>query len=451
MIIVDTALEQREREGRPIRIALVGAGYMGRGIAFQMLRTRGMRLVAIANRTLSEAVRAFQEAGASAAHPIDSGSALDEAIEAGRPAVTDNAAALSESTQVDVVVEATGEVEFGAHVAMDAIRHRKHLVLMNAELDATVGPLLKVYADRAGIVITNADGDQPGVIMNLYRFIQSIGFTPVLAGNIKGLQDPYRTPATQKAFADKYHQKPRMVTSFADGTKISMEMAVVANATGHRAGRRGMYGPRCEHVKDALTLFPTDQLLNGGLVDYILGAEPSPGVFVLGYNEHPIPRRYMTYHKMGDGPFYVFYTPYHLCNFEVPITAARAALFRDATIAPAGPPVCEVLTVAKRALRAGDELDGIGGFTCYGMLENRHEFQAGDYLPMGLAQGCRLKRNLQRDEAVSYADVDIPAGRLVDVLRGEQDRLFGGVRLPEAATAGVETHLVGQATIASRD
>jgi predicted homoserine dehydrogenase-like protein len=435
MIIVDTALEQREREGRPIRIALVGAGYMGRGIAFQVLRTRGMRLVAIANRTLSKAVRAYQDGGVSAPHVIESGAALDEAIEAGLPVVTENAAALSESTHVDVVIEATGEVEFGARVAMDTIRHRKHLVLMNAELDATVGPLLKVHADRAGVIVTNADGDQPGVIMNLYRFVQSVGFTPVVAGNIKGLQDPYRTPETQKGFAEKYHQKPRMVTSFADGTKISMEMAVVANATGHRVGRRGMYGPRCDHVKDALTLFPTDQLLDGGLVDYILGAEPSPGVFVLGHNEHPIPRRYMTYHKMGDGPFYAFYTPYHLCNFEAPLTAARAVLFGDATIAPAGAPVCDVMTVAKRDLRAGEELDGIGGFTCYGVLENRDDFHVGGYLPMGLAQGCRLKRDLRKDDAVAYADVEVPAGRLVDTLRAEQNRLFPAVPIPEAAAA----------------
>jgi predicted homoserine dehydrogenase-like protein len=273
-------------------------------------------------------------------------------------------------------------------------------------------------------VITNADGDQPGVIMNLYRFVRAIGFEPVLAGNIKGLQDPYRTPETQRGFAEKYHQKPRMVTSFADGTKISMEMAVVANATGHRVGRRGMYGPRCDHVKDALTLFPMDQLLQGGLVDYILGAEPSPGVFVLGYNEHPIPRRYMTYHKMGDGPLYAFYTPYHLCNFEVPITAARAALFHDAAIAPRGAPVCEVLTCAKRDLRAGEVLDGIGGFAAYGVLENADCFRAGEYLPMGLAQGCQLTRDVVRDEPIKYSDVEIPVGRLTDRLRREQDDAF---------------------------
>jgi predicted homoserine dehydrogenase-like protein len=430
MIIIDSALDQLEREGKPLKVAMAGAGYMGRGIAFQMLTaTRGMRLVAIANRTPAEARRAYQEGGVDSAQSIRTGAELDAAIAAGQYAVTGNATALCEAEQVDVIIEATGDVEFGAHVALAAIAHRKHLVLMNAELDATLGPLLKTRADRAGIVMTNADGDQPGVIMNLYRFVRSIGFRPVLAGNIKGLQDPYRTPETQRGFAEKYHQKTRMVTSFADGTKIAMEMAVVANATGHRVGRRGMYGPRCDHVKDAVTLFPMDQLLDGGLVDYILGAEPSPGVFVLGYNEHPIPRRYMTYHKMGDGPLYAFYTPYHLCNFEVPITAARAALFHDAAITPAGGPVCDVMTVAKRELRAGDLLDGIGGFTCYGVLENSPVFQRGGYLPMGLAEGCRTRRDIGKDEPITYSDVEVPRGRLADELRTEQDRLF----LPEHA------------------
>jgi predicted homoserine dehydrogenase-like protein len=425
MIIVDTALDQLEREGKRLRVAMAGAGYMGRGIAFQMLTaTRGMRLVAIANRTPAEARRAYTEAGVESVRSVQTGAELDEAIAAGTYAVTDCAAALSEAEQVDVIIEATGDVEFGAQIVVGAIGRGKHVVLMNAELDATIGPLLKVHADRAGVVITNADGDQPGVIMNLYRFVRTIGFEPVLAGNIKGLQDPYRTPETQKGFAEKYHQKPRMVTSFADGTKIAMEMAVVANATGHRVGRRGMYGPRCAHVKDALTLFPLDQLLNGGLVDYVLGAEPSPGVFVLGYNDRPIPQRYMVYHKMGDGPLYAFYTPYHLCNFEVPITAARAAIFHDPTIAPRGAPVCDVLTCAKRDLRAGEVLDGIGGFTVYGMLENSDHFRADDYLPMGLAGGCQLRKDIVRDAPIRYSDVELPAGRLADQLRREQDQLF---------------------------
>jgi predicted homoserine dehydrogenase-like protein len=287
-----------------------------------------------------------------------------------------------------------------------------------------------VYADGAGVVITNADGDQPGVIMNLYRFVKTIGYQPVLAGNIKGLQDPYRTPETQREFATQHRQKPKMVTSFADGTKISMEMAVVANATGFKVGRRGMYGPRCDHVNDAPKLFPMDQLLGGGLVDYILGAEPGPGVFILGYNEHPTKQQYLHYLKMGEGPLYVFYTPYHLCHLEVPLTVARAVLFQDAAIAPMGGPVCDVITVAKRDLKAGEVLDGIGGFTCYGTLDHATVCQAENLLPMGLSEGCRLSRDISRDHALTYADVEVPEGRLCDKLRAEQRAYFSLANTP---------------------
>jgi predicted homoserine dehydrogenase-like protein len=273
-------------------------------------------------------------------------------------------------------------------------------------------------------VITNSDGDQPGVIMNLYRFVQAIGCKPVLAGNIKGLHDPYRTPETQQAYAARYGQKPHMVTSFADGTKISMEMAVVANGTGFRAGQRGMYGRHCAHVKDTLSLYSPEQFLNGGLVDYIVGAEPAPGVFVLGYNDHPIQRDYLRYYKMGDGPLYVFYTPYHLCHLEAPLTVARAVLLRDAALTPLAGPICDVIAIAKRDLKAGEELDGIGGFTTYGMLENSDICQAENLLPMGLSEGCRLTCDVPQDYPLTYADVQVPAGRLCDTLRDEQAAYF---------------------------
>lgn len=425
MILVDKALEKREQEGNPVRVGLIGAGFMGRGIALQILSAiRGMRLVAIANRTLSEAERAYREAGAECVRQVQSVVELEEAIANNQYAISDDASFLCEAHGIDVIIEGTGEIEFGAHVTLKAIQNKKHVVLMNAELDATVGPILKTYADQAGVILTNADGDQPGVVMNLFRFVKTIGYQPVLAGNIKGLQDPYRTPETQKAFAAQHKQKPPMVTSFADGTKISMEMAVVANATGFKAGRRGMYGPRCKHVNEALTLFPINQLLNGGLVDYILGAEPGPGVFVLGYNDHPVKQHYLRYLKMGDGPLYVFHTPYHLCHLEVPLTAARAALFQDAAVTPIGGPVCDVITVAKRDLKAGEVLDGIGGFTCYGTLENSEICRADNLLPMGLSQGCGLKRDIHRDDPLTYDDVDLPEGRLCDKLRMEQSQYF---------------------------
>ena len=426
MILVDTALEGREREGKPIRVGLIGAGYMGRGIALQFLAPLvGMKLVAIANRTLPDAERAYLQAGIDSVKTVGTVAQLESAIDGGQFAITENAFLPCEAGNIDVVIEATGEIEFGAQVVLKAIENGKHVVLMNAELDATVGPILKVRADRAGVVITNTDGDEPGVAMNLYRFAKTIGFRPVLAGNLKGMIDPYRTPDTQREFAEKHHQKPRMITSFADGTKLSMETTVLANATGFRVGRRGMYGPRCSHVKDALKHFSLERFENGGLVDYLLGAEPHTGAFVLGFNDHPVQRQYMNYFKMGDGPLYVFYTPYHLPHVQIATTVARAALFHDATVAPLGKPSCEVITVAKRELKKGELLDGIGGFTCYGMIDNAPTCRNENLLPMGLSEGCRLRVDVRRDQAVAYSDIELPQRRLCDKLKDEQSAYFG--------------------------
>lgn len=424
MIIVDTVLEKREAEGKPVQVAMTGAGYMGQGIALQIEQyVPGMRLAGISNRTLSRARDAYRNAGREPKE-VKTVSEMEDCISNGGYAITEDPLILCQAEGVDVVIEATGDVEFSAQVVLKAIEYGKHVVLMNAELDATVGPILKTYADRAGVVVTNADGDQPGVMMNLYRFVKSIGYNPVLVGNIKGLQDYYRTPETQKAFAEQHHITPKMATSFADGTKICMENAVVANATGFRVGQRGMYGPRCDHVRETVDLFPVEKMLDTGLVDFILGAEPGPGVFVLGYNDHPERKKYMQYFKMGDGPLYAFYIPYHLPHLEVHLTAARAVLFQDAAVAPLGGPVCEVITMAKRDLKAGDVMDGIGGFTCYGTIDNADVQKSNGLLPMGLSEGCTLKRNIPKDNAIHYSDVMIPSSRLGDQLRAEQDTIF---------------------------
>ena len=425
MILVDTALERRARGGNPVRVGLVGAGYMGRGIALQIVTAfPGLQLAAISNRTFSDAERAYREAGITDFVHATNITQMETAIAAGRAVVTGDALLLSTADGLDVIVEATGEIEFGARVVMKALEWRKHVVLMNAELDATLGPILKTYADRLGVILTNTDGDEPGVAMNLFRFVKTIGFRPVLAGNLKGFYDPHRTPETQRKFAEEHHQKPRLITSFVDGTKLSMELTVLANATGFGVGKRGMYGPRCGNVKDALKLFPKEELLGRGIVDYLLGAEPGTGAFVVAYNEHPVRQQYMKYFKMGDGPFYVFYTPFHLPHLELPITVARAALFGDATVAPAGGPVCDVVTVAKHDLKSGELLDGIGGFTCYGLIENSDVFRAENLLPMGLSEGCRLLRDIPMDSPISRRDVELPEGRVCDALRMEQDARF---------------------------
>lgn len=429
MIIVDTALAQREKQGKPVRVAMIGAGFMARGIALQILSAvKGMRLVAISNRHLDEARRAYREAGVDSVCTVETVSDLEQCITGGRYAVSENPMLLCEAEGIDAVIEVTGAVEFGAHVVMRAIEHRKHVVMMNAELDGTVGPLLKVYADKAGVVLSNADGDQPGVEMNLYRFVKSLGVRPVLCGNIKGLHDPYRNPTTQEGFARQWKQKPSMVTSFADGTKISFEQAIVANATGMRVAQRGMYGPAVPTgtpIQDVCDKFPLDELLNGpGIVDYVVGAAPGPGVFVLGTHEHPTQKHYLNLYKLGPGPLYCFYTPYHLCHFEVPNTVARAVLFSDAAITPIAAPCVEVVATAKIDLAKGQVLDGIGHYMTYGLCENSAAARDANLVPMGLAEGCRLRKDIRKDQVLTFDDVEVPEGRLCDKLWAEQDSYF---------------------------
>ncbi|MFD1871214.1 NAD(P)H-dependent oxidoreductase [Hymenobacter bucti] len=431
MILVDNALKARQAAGNPIRVGMVGAGFMGRGVAHQICRyVPGMELVAIANRTLAQARRAYTEAGELGAQEVSSVAALERCIELGQPAITEDALLLSRAGGIDVIIEVTGAVEHGAHVVLEAIKHGKHIVLLNAELDGTAGSILKVYADRAGVVYTVSDGDQPGVTLNLARFVIGLGVKPVLCGNIKGLHDPYRNPTTQEGFARQWGQNPSMVTSFADGSKISFEQAVIANALGMEVAQRGMLGPTVAPgtpISKAAEWYPQDLLLSGGpgIVDYVVGAEPGPGVFILGTHDDPVQQHYLKLYKLGPGPLYCFYTPYHLCHFETPNSVARAVLFHDAALAPQGAPKVEVITAAKIDLKAGATLDGIGHYMTYGLAENYPLARQQNLLPIGVAEGCVLRRDIPKDQALTYDDVVLPEGRLIDQLRREQEAYFG--------------------------
>jgi predicted homoserine dehydrogenase-like protein len=425
MIIVDTALKKRLAAGNPVKVGMVGAGYMGRGIALQILSAMpGLRLVAIANRDTSKAERAYREAGIDKTRSVATAAELESAMAAGEYAVTDDPTALCRAGGVEAIIETTGDVESGARVALDAVSHGKHIILMNAETDAAVGPMLKVYADRNEVVYTYTDGDEPGVAMNLFRFVESIGYKPVMLGQIKGFLDRYRNPDTQRGFAEKHGQIPAMVASFADGSKLALESAIIGNATGFLPGIRGMYGHRCKHVKELLDHFTPDHFAQGGLVDFVLEAEPHTGAFVMGYNDHPVKSAYMKYFKFGDGPLYMFYTPYHLPHLQLPHSVARAVLFSDPTLTPLGAPVCEAVAFAKRDLKAGEILDGMGGFTCYGMIDSYDLSETERFLPMSLSVDCRLKRDVPKDSPLRYDDVALPVGRTCDQLRAEQTAHF---------------------------
>jgi predicted homoserine dehydrogenase-like protein len=425
-MIVDTALREREASGNPIRVGMVGAGATGRAIALQLgTPVAGIRLVAISNRTLEHAERAFREANVRDWCGAESAQQAEGAIARGMPVLTDDPSVLTTCAAIDVLVEVTGTVGAAASVVLEAFDHGKHVVLVNAELDSLLGPILKEKADRAGVVVTHTDGDEPGVAMTLLRYLRSLGLHPVAAGNIKGMVDYYRNPETQQAFAKRNDQDVRKVTSFADATKLSMEATVLANATGFVAGRRGMYGPACKYVGEMADLLPADQMLDTGLVDYAVGAAPHTGAFVVVHEESPLKQAQLAYYKLGNGPFYVFYTPYHLPHIQIASTIGRAVVHRDPTVAPIAGPVCEVVTVAKRDLKAGERLDGIGGFCAYGLIDNADAARAMAALPIGLSEGCTVRRDIKKDDVLSFSDVELPAdaaGRQVEALWREQSK-----------------------------
>lgn len=430
MIIVDTALRELEAAGTPIRVGFVGAGFMAQGLANQIVNSvAGMRLVAVAGRRLERAAHVVRYAGGEAVE-VATPAELDAAAATGRTAITTDALLLCRSAGVDVLVEATGDVEFATGVVLEAFANGKDVVLMNAELDATIGPLLHVRAREAGVIMSACDGDEPGVQLNLVRWVRGLGLVPRVIGNVKGLQDPYRNPTTQQGFAERWGQNPAMVTSFADGTKISCEQSIVANATGFRVLQRGMsrgleFRELPDRLPDLYVPILDEIRAVGGIIDYTVGTIGTK-VYVLAEHEDPKQRHYLDLYHMGPGPLYAFWVPYHLVHFEVPNAIARVRIFRDELAPPLGGPVVEVCAVAKRDVQRGETLDGYGHYMTYGEAANSDEMMAERYLPEGLVEGCVLRRDVRKDEPLRYSDVDLPPGRLADRLRAEQYQHFFG-------------------------
>ena len=430
MILLDTALRQREQEGRPLRIGVIGAGAMARGlVALITNQIPGMEVVAIANRTLQRAADAYAFAGRDGAVAAADLAALERSLSAGAPAISSDPALLVRSGAIDALIDITGSVNHGAGIVLAAIEHGKPLVLMNAEVDATIGPILHEKARAAGVLLSCCDGDQPGVQLNLWRKVKGMGLIPRVLGNIKGLQDEYRTPTTQQGFAEQWNQDVTMVTSFADGSKVNFEQCIVANATGFTVLRRGT--SRMEYrgpVEDLTTHYDLEQLRAlGGVVDFVVGAQPAPGVFCLAELADPRHAPLLAAKGLGDGPLYCFYEPYHLCHLDAPMSLARAVLFGDAVGQPIGGPVVEVVAIAKRDLEAGETLDSFGRYMTYGQSEQASVVRTEGLVPEGLVEGCRLKRPIAKDQPVHWSDVEAPSQELAHQLYAEQQGRWGSV------------------------
>ena len=418
-------LIRRERQlGRPVRVAVVGTGWFGGGLVRRVAAVRGMTPAVVANRTLARAVHALESAGL----PEDRIRVCDD-VESASVALADGCAVATSRLElpalvpaVDVIMEATGNVVVGTEIARHAIAHGKHVVAANPETQCTVGAILKRLADEAGVVYSDVDGDQGGILSELYDYCTGLGLEPVVAGNCKGVLKRYATPATQAAFSAETGIKPWIASAAADGTKVNMEMAIVANATGMRPVVPGMVGPQTS-LATLLSDFERLGLLDRGpIVEYTLGI-PS-GTFMIVHADGPELREEMRYLKMGDGPYYVIYRPEVLCHFAAPTSAAQAVLFQTATIAPRGAPIADVATFAKRDLHAGEQLDGIGGFDTYGMIVGAAESTEQGLLPMGLAEFACLTADVRKDEAVRYSAVRLDENNPVVALRHQQDQLF---------------------------
>ena len=447
--MLSALLEEREKAGRPVRVGIIGTGKFGGGLVTQISRMKGMVVAAIADIVPENAHDAYKTAyGEVEVGTADSPLALEEAVRAGKFTVVEDGLQVAQADGLDVVVEATGLTEVGARMASATLEAGNHLVMVNVETDVTIGALLQRKAASAGVVYSLVDGDQPGVTMNIIEWAWSLGFEIVAAGRGTELfaDDPQGTPDNvperfgfDAETLERRKINLKMYNSFRDGTKAQVEATAIANMAGLVPDVRGMHEPSCNlaDIPQQCSLVAEGGLLSQhGVVELansvaedgqtMLDNPLRMGVFVVIRADHPfIVEDLSNYHVLrgGDGKNFLLYRPYHLVAVEAPITIARVALYGLPTGTPRARPSADVVAVAKRDLRAGERLDGGGGYMVLGASEKATVARDQRLLPLGLADGAVLKRDLRQGEAVDYDSVELAEDSLVLQLRREQDQM----------------------------
>jgi predicted homoserine dehydrogenase-like protein len=425
-------LAARAATGKPVRIGLVGAGEMGTDIVSRVAHMTGIEIGAISELNAAAGARAVEIAygGADRVARASTADQVNAAIEGGRIAVTDNVGALLESGLIDVVVDATGVPAVGAEIGLAAMERGKNLVMMNVEADVTIGAYLRAEAERLGVVYSLGAGDEPSSCMELIEFVSAMGHRIVSAG--KGKNNPLNIDATPDAYADeatRRHMNPRMLVEFVDGSKTMVEMAAIANATGLIPDRPGMHGPACsrEDLNKVLVPQSAGGLLSSGdgRVDFTIGKGVAPGVFVVAEMDHPRIRERMEDLKMGKGPYFTFFRPYHLTSLEVPLTCARVVLYGKADMVPMARPVAEVCAVAKRDLTVGETLDQIGEYCYRAWIMTVPEAQSAGAIPCGLLTGAKVTATIRKGALITRANAAVPADSKIVLLRARQDAMLG--------------------------
>jgi predicted homoserine dehydrogenase-like protein len=401
------------------RVAVVGAGFIGRGLVHRLQHLDGFAPPLVANRDVGKARDALHRAGVPRDEVVVSAdpSELAQALDEGRAAVTPDAGVLPEIAAVDVVVEATGALEHGTRVMLAALEAGRPVVSMNAEVDALLGHRLEAVASRTGAVYTIADGDQPGVLLRMIDETRRLGLEVAVALNCKRNLDVHQSPEDSAPFARRDGTSVAMTTAFGDGTKMQIENVVTANLSGLAPPPIGTPGVRTQ-LADVADDVRTSGVPHGS-VHHTLGGDFGGGVLVLASSPDPdFDASYLRYGKLGDGPWYPLFRPYHLIHMEVPTTLAQVLAggppLGDRTAAP----VAACVAIAKRDLAAGTELDGIGGDATYGLAATANE--ADGLLPVGLAQHARLRRPARIDRPITFDDIELDGDAyLVQLLADE--------------------------------
>lgn len=430
MYEIDTKLEELEKAGTPIRVALIGAGQMGKDIVAQIEGMKGITCDVVVDIDPETAKEAYIQA--KCGKELVAAKSLEEAEKAfleGKKVVTTDYKIAVRMSAVTNVIDATGSPEMGARVTMECIFCKKHIVMMNVECDITIGPILRKLCEKAGIVYSLTAGDEPGSIIEIYRFAKALGFEIVAAG--KGKNNPldiYANPGMKewKEKAQKRKMNPRMLVEFVDGSKTMIEMCAVSNATGLIPDIRGMHGPKC-NVKDLAKVFSLKEqggiLEHTGIVDYGIG-DINPGVFVIVTTDNQRIIDGLVQRDMGNGPNYLLYRPYHLCSIETPVTVVQAAVYGESTAHPMDHLTSECITMAKKDLKEGEILDSIGEY-CYRVSVELAEIaKEGRMLPAGLAKGAKLKTDVKKDEIITYDMVELDESSVLLQLRRMQDELL---------------------------
>lgn len=442
-------LSEREERGQPIRVGLIGAGKFGSMYLAQAIRTPGIHILGVADLNIQQARTALARVGWSEDH-FDAKDMAD-ALKNRKTYLVEDALSLINSGLLDVVIDATGSPVAGVGHVMAACEIGCDIIMVNVETDALLGPLLAKKAASAGITYSLAYGDQPALICEMVDWARAAGLEVVSAGKGTKYLPAYHasTPETVWDFygltaaqAASGGMNAQMFNSFLDGTKSGIEMAAVANATGLAVPEQGLTFPACQKTQLHDLLIPKvagGALEDSGMVEVVSsmntdGSElPDDlrwGVYaVFAANSDYVARCFSEYGLPTDntGQFASMYKPYHLIGLELGISVASVALRKEATGCPQvwrG----DVVATAKRDLKVGEILDGEGGFTVWGKLMPASLSVMGNALPLGLANHCKLNRDIRAGQVVTYDDVDLDESQLLFKLRRELESTVGSNR-----------------------